>query len=183
MESKRASDQWTEFWMRDCDVLQRLALWHCSSLKDNSTCTDCRVCLFVLMSQYLVIPLTLKHVSPSHFFPPLPLLSIIPPPPSHPALSSRFFSLSFPSLSHLLLFPLSFNTRKTVTMAPRRESCRSISLPPGIEWCLCVVVMHHSRRPLSCRPTQRFTWSDCVDRLSPIFHSLFQSSDTADTFN
>lgn len=100
-----------------------------------------------------------------------PLLLISPPLPSSTASPPLTIPLSFPSPSHLLLFSLSFNTRKPVTMAPW-SNCRSISLTSGIESCLCVGVMHHSQRPLFCRPTWRFTGSYHAAQLSPIFFFL-----------
>lgn len=43
-------------------------------------------------------------------------------------------------------------------MGPRRELQINFPAPPAIEWCLCVGVMHHSRPPLLCCPTQPLYW-------------------------
>lgn len=99
---------------------------------------------------------------------------------SHPPLT---IPLSFPSPSHFLLYFLSFNTTKPVTMGPRRELQINFPAPPAIEWCLCVGVMHHSRPPLLRCPTQplyrELSRRPALSNLSlpPL------SSDTADTFN
>lgn len=56
-------------------------------------------------------------------------------------------------------------------MAPWRN-CRSVPLTSGIEWCLCVGVMHHSQRPSFLLQDQHFTGSYQVTQLSQIFFLL-----------